>query len=94
MRNLAKVVVLFAALLLIAAGATADDAKVLTNHVGYERTGPKRAVVQGKAGDSVSNCALKREGNNETALALDRKASGPCEEMERLDILDHRFRFV
>jgi Glycosyl hydrolase family 9/Cellulase N-terminal ig-like domain len=77
MRNLTKVAVLLAALLLIAAGATADDAKVLTNHVGYERTGPKRAVVQGKAGDSVSNCALKREGNNETVLALTAKPVGP-----------------
>jgi hypothetical protein len=77
MRNLTKVVVLMAALPLIAAGAMADDAKVLTNHVGYERTGPKRAVVQGKTGDSVSNCALKREGNNETVLALPAKPVGP-----------------
>ena len=52
MRNLTKVAVLLAALLFVAAGAMADDAKVLTNHVGYERTGPKRAVVQGKAGDT------------------------------------------
>jgi hypothetical protein len=34
----------------------ADGAKVLTNHLGYEPMGPKRAVVQGKVGDSVSNC--------------------------------------
>jgi hypothetical protein len=77
MRNLTKAVVLMAALPLIAAGAMADDAKVLTNHVGYERTGPKRAVVQGKAGDSVSSCALKREGSNETVLALTAKPVGP-----------------
>jgi hypothetical protein len=77
MRNLTRAAVLLAALLLIAAGATADDAKVLTNHVGYERTGPKRAVVQGKAGDNVSNCALKREGNSETVLALTAKPVGP-----------------
>jgi len=51
MRNLTNVVVLVAALLLVAAGAMADDARVLSNHVGYERTGPKRAVVQGKAGE-------------------------------------------
>jgi len=77
MRNLTNVVVLVAALLLVAAGAMADDARVLSNHVGYERTGPKRAVVQGKAGDSVSNCVLKREGNNETVLALTAKPVGP-----------------
>jgi hypothetical protein len=79
MRNLTNVVVLVAALLLVAAGAMADDARVLSNHVGYERTGPKRAVVQGKAGDSVSNCVLKREGNNETVLALTAKPVGPVE---------------
>jgi hypothetical protein len=66
-----------AVLLLIAGAAMPDDAKVLSNHVGYERTGPKRAVVQGKEGDSVSTCALKREGSNETMLSLTAKPAGP-----------------
>jgi hypothetical protein len=31
---------------------------VLTNHLGYDVAGPKRAVVQGQAKDSVSECVL------------------------------------
>ena len=32
---------------------------ILTNHLGYERLGPKRAVVQGREGDLVTACALE-----------------------------------
>jgi GH18 family chitinase len=32
---------------------------ILTNQLGYERLGPKRAVVQGRDGDSVTACALE-----------------------------------
>jgi hypothetical protein len=34
-------------------------------------------VVQGKVGDSVSNCTVKQEGSNETVLALTAKPAGP-----------------
>jgi Glycosyl hydrolase family 9/Cellulase N-terminal ig-like domain len=77
MGNLKTAVVVVAGALLFAAGMLADEAKVLTNHVGYELAGPKRAVVQGKAGDTVSNCALKRDGSDETVLALELKLAGP-----------------
>jgi GH18 family chitinase len=32
---------------------------ILTNHLGYERLGPKRAVVQGREGERVTECALE-----------------------------------
>src|SRR5688572_8195394 len=32
---------------------------VLTNHLGYDREGPKRAVIQGRAGDEVRSCAVE-----------------------------------
>ena len=34
---------------------------ILTNHLGYERLGPKRAVVQGRDGDVVTACALEAD---------------------------------
>ncbi len=77
MRDFSRVKVLVAGALFLAVGAMADDVKVLTNHVGYERNGPKRAVIQGKAGETITNCALRRDETDETVLALDAKAVGP-----------------
>lgn len=77
MGNPTKVAVLLAVVLLFAAGASAEETKVLTNHVGYELTGPKRAVVQGEKGENVSRCTLNREGTDETALALTTNPVGP-----------------
>jgi hypothetical protein len=34
-------------------------ATILTNHLGYEATGPKRAVIQGRADDNVASCAVE-----------------------------------
>jgi hypothetical protein len=43
----------------------ARDLQILTNHLGYEPSGPKHAVVLGKAGDRVSDCVLKKYGTDE-----------------------------
>jgi GH18 family chitinase len=42
---------------------------VLTNHLGYERLGPKRAVIQGEPGTSVSDCALEAPDGGRVATA-------------------------
>jgi GH18 family chitinase len=39
--------------------AAADPARILTNHLGYEAFGPKRAVIQGSGGDRISSCAIR-----------------------------------
>ncbi len=46
--------------LLLAAATAAPLAApvILTNHLGYELAGHKRAVVQGRPGDSVASCAV------------------------------------
>jgi hypothetical protein len=74
-----KVLVLVLGALLTAVGTRAEDSKVLTNHVRYERIGPKRAVVQVKAGENVSNCSLKRKGNDEPVLHLTARPVGPVQ---------------
>jgi hypothetical protein len=43
----------------VSPGVSASTIRVLTNHVGYEAEGPKRAVVQGSEGDEVGAFAVK-----------------------------------
>jgi GH18 family chitinase len=45
--------------LLVASSPLRAAPLVLTNQLGYERLGPKRAVVQGQEGDRVLACALE-----------------------------------
>src|SRR5262245_22708585 len=40
--------------LLLVCYAAADEPRVLTNHIGYEKDGAKQAVVQGHAGDEIT----------------------------------------
>lgn len=41
-----------------AAAGAAEPARILTNHLGYEARGPKRALIQGSAEDRVRSCAV------------------------------------
>ncbi len=48
---------------LLVSPSLSGEPVILTNHLGYERLGPKRSVIQGQEGDRVSACALEgREG--------------------------------
>jgi hypothetical protein len=58
------------------AQCSAGVAKLLTNHVGYETSGPKHAVLLGEAGDTVSACVLKDEANDRVVLTIVPKATG------------------
>ena len=44
-------------------------ATLLTNHLGYEATGPKRAVLQGRQGEAVGTCAVVDEQGQSRPLA-------------------------
>ncbi len=57
----------------------AGEMKILTNHLGYEVSGPKHAVVLGKAGDKVAGCALKDNATDRDVLSLEAKAAGPVQ---------------
>lgn len=57
-----------------------SELKILTNHLGYEPTGPKHAVVLGKPGQSVTSCALKNvseDQEEQMALTVPAQAAGP-----------------
>jgi hypothetical protein len=62
---------------LFAQHALANEFKVLTNHLGYEPAGSKHAVILGKAGMSVSSCALKDSSHDQTVFTVPAQAAGP-----------------
>ena len=66
-------------LLLFSAVASAGDLKILTNHIGYEPTGPKHAVILGKSGDKISDCELRDDNTDQQLLSISAKAVGPVE---------------
>ena len=76
MRLLRKVAFFGATLLLITAASRADEPKVLTNHVGYEASGPKHAVILGNAKDNFTTCALKDARDDRTVLLLPAQHAG------------------
>jgi hypothetical protein len=64
-------------LLLSSVYGQASDLKILTNHVGYEATGPKHVVIQGTAEDKVSRCAVKMSGSDKEVFSGPAKDAGP-----------------
>jgi hypothetical protein len=67
----------FLVLFAICLDSQASELKLLTNHVGYEVTGPKHAVLVGAAGDTVSTCSVKEAGSGKLMLTLSPKGIGP-----------------
>ncbi|MCJ7589137.1 MAG: hypothetical protein MUQ00_14735, partial [Candidatus Aminicenantes bacterium] len=55
--------------LLTAGTGLALGARVLVNHVGYDAAGPKRAVIQGRAGDAFSGFKILDGATGREALS-------------------------
>lgn len=60
----------------LAAAAFGGDAKILTNHVGYEASGPKRAVILGRAGDVVTGFAVLDAASGRAVLSSRAREAG------------------
>ena len=67
----------FACVIFTAQLAQAQSLKVLTNHLGYEPSGPKHAVVQGKEGDSVTTFKVREYPSGKEALSGAATKTGP-----------------
>ncbi len=78
---------------LFAGNAFSATPQILTNHLGYETTGSKRAVILGHSGDTVSKCALKTQSDDKEVFAIDSEGDRSGKEVARLVFLDDRFRF-
>lgn len=61
------------------ASAFGAETKILTNHLGYEPTGPKHAIILGRAGDNVSSCSLKDNSTDQQVLSIEPRSSGPVQ---------------
>ncbi len=62
---------------------SADTMRVLTNHIGYETRGPKRAVVQGFGGDVIGGFAVKEYVTDITVLEGTAIPIGPVDNWKR-----------
>ncbi len=55
----------------------AQKARVLINHLGYEATGPKHAVIQGKASDEVTTFSIKDYTTHTPVFSGNATKTGP-----------------
>ena len=68
---------IFASAIVLSSAVYGRELKILTNHVGYEAEGPKRAVVLGQASDTVSHCAVRDDGTNRQVFSSIARNTGP-----------------
>ncbi|HVM75721.1 MAG TPA: glycoside hydrolase family 9 protein [Candidatus Saccharimonadales bacterium] len=73
--------ILFAAVAVavLPASRGADQAKILTNQIGYEATGPKHAVIQASAADKFTSCTLTDARDHHAALTITPQRVGPVQ---------------
>jgi hypothetical protein len=64
---------------LVCPAATAEPPLVLTNHLGYERTGPKHAVIRGGADDHFTDFALKTYPEGRVVMQGKVSGGGPVD---------------
>jgi hypothetical protein len=57
--------------------ARADEAKILTDQVGYEATGPKHAVILGRASDEFTGCTLNSASDHHVVFSVVPQHVGP-----------------
>lgn len=74
-----RVLVLCLIPVFLTAFSWAGEFKILTNHIGYEPSGPKHAVVLGKSGDSISDCGLNDNNTDQQLLSVPAKVDGPVQ---------------
>ena len=85
MHPFARTFLVSAFALLLLPVARANGAKILTNHVGYNATGPKRAVILGSASDKFSGCVLRDDRTNEAILSIPAQHAGPVKKWRDWD---------
>ena len=76
MKRYDELILIVSFLFLVVARTFAGEAKILTNHVGYESNGPKHAVLLGEARQSVTSCVLRDDMTDRSVLTIEPKQSG------------------
>lgn len=85
MRPFTRLVLFAASTLFLTPVIRADEAKILTNHVGYSATGPKHAVIIGSANDQFAACTLRNLSDHRTALSIPVQHAGPVKKWRDWD---------
>lgn len=57
--------------------ARAEEPKILTNHLGYEPTGPKHAVILGRSENEFTGCTLNNAGDHHVVYSVVPQHVGP-----------------
>jgi Glycosyl hydrolase family 9/Cellulase N-terminal ig-like domain len=71
--------------ILYALPSHADDAKILTNQVGYNANGPKHAVILGSSQDQITACALNDAADRHKVLDIPAQHAGPVKKWRDWD---------
>lgn len=77
MRAFLRVISSCSFMLSILLPARADEAKILTNHLGYEATGAKHAVILGGPDDEFTGCTLNNAGEHHVVFSVVPQRVGP-----------------
>ncbi|MGB7498068.1 MAG: glycoside hydrolase family 9 protein [Candidatus Acidiferrum sp.] len=79
MRLFSRMTLLGTFALMMLPALQAQEAKVLTNQVGYNAVGAKHAAILGSAQDQFTGCTLNDAGDHHKVLDIPAKHAGPVE---------------
>jgi hypothetical protein len=85
MPRFCKAALFFACALSVLSPARAEEAKILTNQVGYDAVGPKHAVILASAQDQFSACTLNDANDHHKVLDVPAQHSGPVKKWRDWD---------
>ncbi len=71
--------------ILYAPPSRADDAKILTNQVGYDANGPKHAVILASSQDQFTTCTLNDAADHHKVLDIPAQHAGPVKKWRDWD---------
>lgn len=82
---LSRMVLYGASVMFLLPAVRANEAKILINHVGYNATGPKHAVILASAQESFSSCALTDASDHRKVLDIPAQHVGPVKKWRDWD---------
>jgi len=86
MPQFARLIIFAAVSVAVLPSSRADNqAKILTNQVGYEATGPKHAVIQASASDNFASCKLTNLADGQAVLTVAPQHVGPVQKWRDWD---------
>ena len=79
MPQLSRLMLFAVVSIVVLPSSRADQAKILTNHVGYEASGSKHAIIQGSKADNFTSCTLNDARDGSSVLTIPARHVGPVQ---------------